>query len=142
MFNSFSAALSALKAHSTAVDTVGHNLANVNTTGFKSTDVAFRDLVAESLGSGQETGMGVTRPITVRNFSQGAIQSTSGPLDAAIQGSGFFVVRDGTGSRLLTRDGGFKLDENGYVVTLTGERVQQYVSGALSDIQVPAGASA
>ena len=141
MFNSFSAALSALKAHSTAVDAVGHNLANVNTTGFKGTDVAFRDLVAESLGSGQETGMGVTRPMTVRHFSQGAIQTTSGPLDAAIQGSGFFVVRDGSGSRLLTRDGGFKLDETGFVVTLTGERVQQYVNGGLADIQVPAGAS-
>jgi flagellar hook protein FlgE len=141
MFNSFSSALSALKAHSAAVDTVGHNLANVNTTGFKSTDVAFRDLVAESLGSGQDSGMGVTRPITVRNFSQGAIQSTSGALDAAIQGNGFFVVRDGTGSRLLTRDGGFKLDSAGFVVTLTGERVQQYVNGGLADVQVPAGAS-
>lgn len=142
MFNSFSSALSALKAHSTAVDTVGHNLANVNTTGFKGSDVAFKDIVAESLGGGlSDTGMGVSRPIAVRNFSQGAIQTTSGSLDAAIQGSGFFVVKDGTGSRLLTRDGTFQLDKQGYVVTLSGERVQRYVNGTLSDIQVPSGAS-
>jgi flagellar hook protein FlgE len=141
MFNSFSSALSALKAHSAAVDAVGHNLANVNTTGFKGTDIAFKDLVAESLGSGQDTGMGVTRPISVRNFSQGSIQTTSGALDGAIQGSGFFVVKDAAGSRLLTRDGGFKLDDNGFVVTLTGERVQQYSNGGLADIQVPVGAS-
>lgn len=142
MFNSFSSALSALKAHSAAVDSVGHNLANVNTTGFKGTEVAFRDVVAESIGAGQsETGMGVSRPITFRNFSQGAIQATSGALDAAIQGSGFFVVKDGLGSRLLTRDGTFQLDKQGYVVTLSGERVQQYSNGVLSDIQVPSGGS-
>jgi flagellar hook protein FlgE len=141
MFNSFSSALSALKAHSAAVDTVGNNLANVNTTGFKGSDVAFRDIVSESIGAGTEAGMGVSRPITVRNFSQGAIQTTSGALDAAIQGNGFFVVKDGTGSRLLTRDGTFQLDKSGYIVTLTGERVQQYVDGVMSDIQIPSGAS-
>lgn len=141
MFNSFSSALSALKAHSAAVDAVGHNLANINTTGFKSTGIAFRDIVAESLGSGQETGMGVSNPITVRNFSQGAIQGSSGLLDAAIQGNGFFVVRDASGGRLLTRDGSFIRDDNGYITTLTGERVQQFVNGVLADIQVPSGVS-
>ena len=141
MFNSFSSALSALKAHSTAVDTVGHNLANVNTNGFKGSDVAFKDIVSESIGGQSEAGMGVSRAMTVRNFSQGAIQTTSGALDSAIQGNGFFVVKDGTGSRLLTRDGTFQLDKSGYIVTLTGERVQQYVDGVLSDIQIPSGAS-
>jgi flagellar hook protein FlgE len=142
MFNSFSAALSALKAHSAAVDAVGNNLANVNTTGFKSSDVAFKDVVAESLSGHSETGMGVSRPTTIRNFSQGAIQSTSGALDSAMQGNGFFVVNDSSGQRLLTRDGSFTLDKAGYVVTLTGERVQQYAGGALSDIQIPTGTSA
>jgi flagellar hook protein FlgE len=142
MFNSFSSALSALRAHATAVETVGNNLANVNTTGFKGSDVAFRDIVSDSIGGRQaETGMGVSRPITVRTFSQGAIQTTSNALDAAIQGNGFFVVEDGLGSRLLTRDGMFQLDKSGYVVTLTGERVQQYVDGVLADIQIPTGAS-
>lgn len=143
MFNSFSSALSALRAHSTAIDTVGHNLANVNTTGFKAAGVAFKDVVAESMGNGKsETGMGVSRPVTVRNFSQGSIQATSGMLDAAIQGNGFFAVRNPSQKDpLLTRDGGFQLDSKGYVVTTTGERVQQYSNGVLSDIQIPAGAS-
>lgn len=141
MMNSFSTALSALKAHSAAVDAVGQNLANVNTTGFKGTDVAFKDLVTESLAGG-EVGMGVSRPVMVRNFGQGAVQSSSGALDAAIQGSGFFVINDGNGGRLLTRDGNFKVDLQGYVITQSGERVQQYVDGTLLDIQVPTGALA
>lgn len=125
-----------------AVDTVGNNLANVNTTGYKGSDVAFKDIVAESMGAQGESGMGVSRPIVVRNFSQGAIQTTSGSLDAAVQGSGFFVVTDGSGSRLLTRDGSFTLDRQGYVTTLTGERVQKYVNGVLSDIQIPTATAA
>ncbi|MGH9632789.1 MAG: flagellar hook protein FlgE [Bryobacteraceae bacterium] len=141
MFNSFSSALSSLKAHSTAIDTVGHNLANVNTTGFKTSSVAFKDLVSESMGSGREAGMGVNRPLTVRSFNQGAIQSSSGQLDAAIQGNGFFVVKDSEGAQFYTRDGGFRVDREGYMVTLTGERVQKYVNGSVSDIQVPAGAA-
>jgi flagellar hook protein FlgE len=141
MFNSFAAALSALKAHSTAVDAVGHNLANLNTTGFKATDVQFKDVVAESMSSQSETGLGVSRPMTTRVFSQGAIQTTSGLLDAAIQGNGFFVVADANSRRLLTRDGTFQLDSAGYVVTQTGERVQSYANGVLSDIQVPSGVS-
>jgi flagellar hook protein FlgE len=142
MFNSFSAALSALKAHAAAVDTVGHNLANVNTTGYKAMDVSFKDVVAQSVSGHSETGMGVGRVSTVRNFSQGAIQSSSGPLDAALQGSGFFVVTDATGNKMFTRDGSFQLDSSGYMVTVTGERVQQYTNGGLSPIQVPTGAVA
>lgn len=149
MFNSFSSALAALKAHSSAVDTIGHNLANVNTTGFKSVEVAFKDLVAESMGGGQSaTGMGVGRPITVRNFTQGAVQATSGALNGAIQGNGFFVVKDGAGAELYTRDGSFQTDRTGMVRTLTGEKVQGYkvapdgtVASSLSDIVIPAGAS-
>lgn len=140
-FNSFNAALSALKAHSAAVDAVGQNLANVNTTGFKASEVAFRDVVAESM-NGTETGMGVGRLETIRNFAQGALQSSSGALNSGIQGNGFFVVNDGDGASLLTRDGTFQVDKTGYVVTLSGDRVQQYINGALSDIRIPTGTGA
>lgn len=150
MFNSFSSALAALKAHSAAVDTVGHNLANQNTTGFKAVDVAFKDLVAESIGGQMETGLGVGRPVTVRNFNQGSVQSSSGALDAAIQGNGFFVVKPaGSDAKLYTRDGSFKLNAAGVVTTQTGERVQGYgvdangqvdLSG-LQDITIPTGTS-
>src|SRR6185437_332230 len=95
MFTAFSTALSALNADTTAIDVVGNNLANLNTAGFKASAVSFHDLVAQSIGAGlsnTQVGFGVATPITLARFSQGAIQSTSGPLDAAIEGDGFFMV--------------------------------------------------
>ena len=97
MFTSFSTALSALTANSTAVDVVGNNLANLNTPGFKTSVVYFRDLVTESLGAGlgeTQVGFGTGTPLTVRQFTQGAIQTSTGLLDAAVQGDGFFVVKN------------------------------------------------
>ena len=78
MFTSFSTALSALNATSTAVDVVGNNLANLNTPGFKTSVVYFRDLVTQSLGAGlgeTQVGFGTGRPLTIRQFTQGAIQT-------------------------------------------------------------------
>ena len=95
MFTSFSTALSALNATSTAIDVVGNNLANLNSPGFKTSQVTFRDLVTQSLGAGlgeTQVGFGTGTPLTVRQFTQGAIQTSAGLLDAAIQGDGFFVL--------------------------------------------------
>src|SRR5215831_16277334 len=114
MFTSFSTALSALNATSTAIDVVGNNLANLNTPGFKSSQVAFRDMVTQSLGAGlgdTQVGFGTGTPLTVRQFTQGAIQTSSGLLDAAIQGDGFFVVKDGQGNQFYTRAGNFQTDK-------------------------------
>jgi flagellar hook-basal body protein len=92
MFTSFSTALSALGAHSTAVDVVANNLANLNTAGFKANALSFYDLVSEAIGQGDtQIGFGVARPLTMRQFTQGAIQVSNGPLDAAIQGDGFLI---------------------------------------------------
>jgi flagellar hook protein FlgE len=108
LLTSFSTALSALNANETAIDVVGNNLANLNTPGFKASEVSFYDLVTQSLGAGlgaTQVGFGVGTPVTLAQFSQGAIQSTGGPLDAAIQGEGFFVVQDSSGDTLYTRGG-------------------------------------
>src|ERR1051325_11238753 len=152
MFTSFSTALSALSAHATAIDVIGNNLANINTTGFKESTVSFHDLVTQSLGAGlgeTQVGFGVGSPVTLRHFSRGAIQSSSGPLDAAIQGDGFFVVKAGGGATQYTRGGNFQVDTNGNLTTATGEKLQGWtvgVSGALDtnapvgDISVPVGA--
>src|SRR5882672_5544156 len=97
----FSTALSALNATSTAIDVVGNNLANLNTPGFKPSTMIFSDMVSQSLGAGQggtQVGFGTGVPLTFRQFSQGSIQQTNGALDAAIQGSGFFVVQDTSGN--------------------------------------------
>ncbi len=151
MFTSFSTALSALSAHSTAVDVVGNNLANLNTPGYKASVVSFRDLVTQSLGAGlgeTQVGFGTGRPFTMRQFTQGATQSSSGLLDAAIQGDGFFVVRDSGGGLLMTRAGNFNVDASGHLLTLTGEKVQGWTENssgtvntnmAIGDITVPVG---
>src|ERR1041384_665033 len=120
MFTSFSTALSALNANATAIDVVGNNLANLNTPGFKASVVSFHDLVTQSLGAGlgeTQVGFGVGTPVTLREVSQGAIQSSGGPLDGAVQGDGFFVVRTSTGAQQYTRGGHFQVDTGGNLVT-------------------------
>ena len=150
MFTSFSTALSALAAHATAVDVVGNNLANLNTPGFKSSAVAFYDLVTQSLGAGlgeTQVGFGVARPLTLRQFSQGAIQTTSGPLDAAIQGDGFLVVKGRADAIQYSRGGNLQVDKYGSLLTATGEKVQGWTEkggtlstiGPVGDIVVPVG---
>jgi len=149
MFTSFSTALTGLAASEVGVDVVGNNLANLNTTGYKASTVSFYDLVAESLGlgSGGSVGLGTGKPRTVTDFTQGAIQSTSGALDAAIQGDGFFIVKDSSGTLNYTRAGNFQVDASGNLVTATGEKVEGWTqtggvlntNGAISDITIPSG---
>ena len=150
MLTSFSTALSGLSAFSTAIDVVGNNLANLNTPGFKQSAVSFHDLVTQSLGAGlgeTQVGFGVGRPITIRQFSQGAIQTSAGPLDAAIQGDGFFVVAHPNGSIQYTRGGNLQVDNQGNLVTATGEKLQGWASAngnvntnaPVGDIVVPVG---
>src|ERR1700679_3466042 len=121
MFTAFSTALSALTADSTAIDVVGNNLANLNTTGFKDSTVAFNDLISEAIGGAasgsSQVGLGVSAPITTTQFAQGAITSTGGPLDAAIQGSGFFVITTPSGATEYTRAGNFQVDSSGHLTT-------------------------
>jgi flagellar hook protein FlgE len=142
--SSFSTALSGLLADSTALDVVGDNLANMNTQGFKANTVQFEDALTAATASLQ-IGAGVGSVSTNRQFTQGSLQTTNGPLDAAIQGNGFFVVRDPSGATMYTRAGDFSVDSSGYVVTKTGDRVQGWTavngvltpSGAVSDILMP-----
>ena len=131
MFTSFSTALSALNATSTAIDVVGNNLANLNTPGFKTSQVCFRDLVTQSLGAGlgeTQVGFGTGQPLTVRQFTQGAIQTSSGLLDAAVQGDGFFVLKDDAGNTQFTRAGNFQADKSGVLLSDTGARVQGWTT--------------
>ncbi|HEU0122562.1 MAG TPA: flagellar hook protein FlgE [Bryobacteraceae bacterium] len=150
MFTSFSTALSALGAHSTAIDVVGNNLANLNTPGFKASVVSFYDLVTQSLGAGlgeTQVGFGVARPLTLRQFSQGAIQTSNGPLDAAIQGDGFLVLKNNAGATIYGRGGNLQVSKQGALMTATGERVQGWVgtegvvdtNGPVGDITIPVG---
>ena len=153
MFTSFSTALSALNATSTAIDVVGNNLANMNSTGFKTSDVSFSDLVTQSLGAGlgsTQVGFGTATPLTVRDFSQGALETSGGLLNGAISGQGFFVVQDPNGNTEYTRAGDFQTDKNGNLLTATGQYVQGWTTvdpttgqvdtnGPVGNIVVPVG---
>ena len=143
MFTSFSTALSALSATSTAIDVVGNNLANLDTVGFKTSNVSFHDLVTQSLGAGlgdTQVGFGVGTPNTQRQFTQGAIQTTGGTLDAAIQGDGFFIIQGANNSIEYTRAGNFQVDQNGNLTTATGEQVQGWTqNNGVLDTNAPPG---
>jgi flagellar hook protein FlgE len=152
MISAFSTALSGLNADSTAIAVVGNDLANLNTTGYKSTELTFSDMMAQQLGVGGtsgQLGMGVGQVGTLSNYTQGSLQATGGPTDAAIQGNGFFVVKDQSGQNLYTRDGSFTVNASGQLTTATGDLVQGWGSiagnvntnGAIGSISVPLGAT-
>jgi flagellar hook protein FlgE len=131
MLRSMFAAVTGLRSHQAFMDVVGNNIANVNTTGYKTSNVLFEDLLSQQLrGAGLPTGaQGGTNPAQVGlgvrltgvsvNFAQGATQLTGRSTDFAIQGDGFFVVDQG-GTRAFTRNGSFSLDANGNLVTADG----------------------
>jgi flagellar hook protein FlgE len=150
MGSAFSIALSALTANSAALSVVGDNLANMNTTGFKTSDVEFNDLISQSLGIGgniSQIGEGVGPISTVQQFTQGSITTTNGPTDAAIQGGGFFVVNDPQGDTFYTRAGDFQWDSNGNLTTANGDFVQGWLAnngvinpnGPVSNLAIPTG---
>jgi flagellar hook protein FlgE len=154
MFTSFSTALSALNADSTAIDVVGNDLANLNTPGYKATELCFSDLVTQSLGAGlgvTQVGFGVAQPITEAQYTQqGAIETSGGLDDAAIQGDGFFVVANSAGNLQYTRAGDFQTDASGNLTTATGDYVQGWTAvdptthqldtnGPIGNIVVPVG---
>jgi len=115
------------------VEIIANNIANVNTTGFKKVRPEFQDLLYETLRpagnvarSGVEPlnevqiGSGTELVATTKIFRQGDIASTNNPLDMAINGDGFFVIRKPDGNLVYTRDGSFQLDRNGQIVTSQG----------------------
>lgn len=149
MLTAFSTALSGMNAQATAIDVVSNNLANLNTTGFKASSAVFEDLVSQTLGAGGSTqvGLGVQTPLTRRIFTPGSIQSSSGPLDVAISGDGFLVVKNAANATLYTRAGDLTKDAAGNLTTATGEYVQGWsaangsinTTGPLNKITVPVG---
>ncbi|MGA3082590.1 MAG: flagellar hook-basal body complex protein [Terracidiphilus sp.] len=148
---SFTIPLSGLDADSTALNTIANNLSNMNTTGFKAQTTNFSDLFYQQVGttgSGDQiqVGTGVQVASNSTDFSAGSISSTGIATDAAIDGSGFFVLDNG-GGQLYTRDGNFQLSSNGTLESSQGQAVMGYgaangvinTGGALSDIVVPTG---
>ena len=151
MPNSLLTSVSGLLAHQRRLDIVANNLANLNTTAFKSTRGVFADMFYETINpatsgnsstvggtNSNQIGTGVTASQLNKKFTQGNLEATGQPFDFAVSGEGFFVVSDGNGS-VFTRAGSFSLDESGFLVDpATGYRVQRYGDAGEGDNINPA----
>ena len=133
MLRAFSTSATGMIAQQTIVDVIANNLANINTSGFKKSQVDFQDLMYVKLEesgretaagtvapSGFEIGSGVKPASTVKIFTQGEQENTGRSLDLAIQGGGFFKVSLPDGSTRYTRDGAFQPNADGNIVTASG----------------------
>ncbi len=122
--------VSGLMAYGDAMNVTGDNLANVNTVGFKGNKAIFADILANSVANGAATlqfGRGAMIQAVTASFAQGSFETTGNATDMAIQGAGFFVVRDsGNGANYYTRAGQFTLNENGDLVNPSNYIVQGY----------------
>ena len=149
----FSIALSGLEADSVALNTIGNNLANLNTTAFKGQTTSFEDLFYQQIGqsgSGDaiQVGAGTKVSGTSTDFTEGTIlpDANANSADMALAGNGFFVVQQG-GVQSLTRAGDFQLSSNGSLITQDGQQVMGYAAvngvvnqnSSLTPITIPVG---
>jgi flagellar basal-body rod protein FlgG len=148
MITALKTAATGMHAQQTNVDVISNNLANVNTTGFKASRIAFNDLVyqnesiagAESstagtmLPTGSQVGLGVRVNAVYKIHTQGDMMKTSSPFDVAIQGEGFFKINMPSGETSYTRDGSFQIDANGNFVNSLGYQLDPAIT-------VPSGAT-
>lgn len=133
---SFQTGLSGLNAAARNLDVIGNNIANANTTGMKSSRAEFSGLVSSALSSASSGGVGIGVEVAniSQQFTQGNISTTNNNLDVAINGSGFFQLTQSDGSPAYTRDGSFKLDTNGYIITNNKANLMGYPTDATGKV--------
>ena len=151
--------LSGLNVNQTRINTIGHNIANVNTHSFKSARTLFQTQFSHLLSAGNgptatsggvnplQVGLGASVAATQKNHAPGSIEATGVPSDMAIDGSGFFILRRGENETVYTRDGAFALDEQNRLVSVDGHAVQGFgidenfnvMSTVLNDLTIPLG---
>jgi flagellar basal-body rod protein FlgG len=138
MLKALNTAASGMAAQQRKINVTSNNIANVNTTGYKSSRAEFEELLyqqKQAAGNteeggeptGVEVGTGVKTGSTQKNFSQGSLEQTDNPLDMAIKGDGFFRVRKQDGQMAYTRDGSFKMNSQGRLVNGNGQELQPSV---------------
>jgi flagellar hook protein FlgE len=146
LLNSFGSGVSAIKTFGKSLEVIGDNIANVNTTGFKSSRVLNKDAFAETLqrssaavgeaggANSMQVGFGTSVASITQKFTQGALTTTAGPADLGISGKGFFKVQNPTNqSFYYTRAGDFRVDDAGNLLTSEGFNV----FGAADKIVIP-----
>ena len=141
--------VSGLDANQELIDTIGNDIANINTTGYKSNEVQFEDLLDQTIAGATaptiaeggvnptQVGLGVKVAGVEANFTQGTSEQTGNPLDLSIQGNGFFIA-NGNGQTVYTQAGSLELDGNGNLVTPDGYLVQGWAANANGDINTSA----
>jgi flagellar hook protein FlgE len=150
---SFAIALTGLEANSVALNTIGNNLANLNTTAYKDQTTSFSSLFYQNIGttgSGDalQVGLGTQVAGTSTDFTGGSLSTSTNSTDMALNGSGYFVV-DKAGIQQLTRAGNFQLDQSGNLITSSGAGVMGYAAAngvvntntPLTTLQIPVGAT-
>lgn len=130
--------LTGLNAHQTKIDTIGHNIANVNTHGFKGSRTLFQTQYSITMSQGNgpsdtsggvnptQVGLGTLVGTTQKNFGQGSIETTGIGSDLALQGAGFFILEQPDGRQVYTRDGAFSVDSNNRLVSQDGYAVRGF----------------
>jgi len=155
-------AIGGLRSQQFRIDTIGDNLANSTTTGFKTARVEFETMLAQTISFGSapqgflggidplQIGLGVTVASTTRNFSQGELETTGLNTDLGIDGDGFFILRDATGGLTFSRDGSFTINPanmlhspaNGFIVQGIQADLNTFIvaSGApIGNLSIPVG---
>ena len=152
LIGTLTSGVSALRSFGKGLEVIGANIANVNTTAYKSSSASFAESFSNTLRgsapsngtvssqSAIQVGTGVQLSGITTNFNQGALDSTGNTTDLGVSGSGFFIVKDATGGQqFATRDGHFRIDDKGFLVTQGGLRVQGLAGTSLAaggDIQI------
>lgn len=149
LIGTLTSGVSALRSFTKGLEVIGNNIANVNTTAYKSNQASFADSFSNTLrgaapstatGSNQsamQVGTGVTLNGISTNFTQGSVSSTGRTTDLAISGNGYFIVNNPTDGRsYATRAGEFRWDDQGYLVNQDGYRVQGLTEDAPGDIRL------
>ena len=159
MLRSLFSGVSGLDANQEFIDSIGNDIANINTTGYKSNEVQFEDLLDQTISGATaptspqggvnptQVGLGVKVAGVEANFTQGTSEQTGNPLDLSIQGDGFFIANN-DGQTVYTRAGSLDLDANGNLVTPDGSLVQGWPASAtgvidtsspLANLSIPSG---
>ena len=152
LIGTLTSGVSALRSFGKGLEVIGANIANVNTTAYKSSSASFAESFSNTLRgsapsngtvssqSAIQVGTGVQLSGITTNFNQGALDSTGNTTDLGVSGSGFFIVKDATGGQqFATRDGHFRIDDKGFLVTQSGLRLQGLAGTSLAatgDIQI------
>ncbi len=141
LYSAFYSGLSGLSTNASALNVIGNNLSNLNTVGFKGSDMTFRDIFSSAGGTATQGngnpiqfGLGVQMNSVNQNFSQSSFQSTGNALDMALQGNGFFTLQAPSGTQVFSRAGNFTRNNLGYLKASDGSSVMGWNRDAAGNV--------